>query len=187
MSNTIRLSPPLDEKTARALKTGDVIALSGEIYVGRDTAHKLIIEALDNGGKAPFDLKGAVIYYMGPTPAPPGRVIGSAGPTTSGRMDAYAPRLIAEGLRGMIGKGNRSKEVRDACARHGAVYFGAIGGAGALISQSIVSSEVIAWEELGPEAVLKLEVKDMPLVVINDTHGGDLYADGRKRYEIKGD
>jgi len=159
--------------------------LSGILYVARDAAHRRIVEALDRGEPLPFDIKGQTIYYTGPSPAPPGRVIGSAGPTTSARMDIYTPRLLAAGLKAMIGKGVRSREVRDAMKKHRAVYLAAVGGAGALISKSIVGSEVIAYADLGPEAVLRLEVKDFPAVVINDIYGGDLYTDGKAKYRIK--
>jgi fumarate hydratase subunit beta len=185
MSAVKKLSAPFTEEVARSLRVGDQVALAGVIYTARDTAHQRMIETLDRGEALPFPLAGAVIYYVGPTPAPPGRPIGSAGPTTSGRMDAYAPRLITLGLRGMIGKGNRSREVRDACGKYGCVYLGAIGGAGALLSKAVQAARVVAWEELGPEAVRELIVKDMPLVVINDTYGADLYEEGRKRYEIR--
>jgi fumarate hydratase subunit beta len=183
MTHTNSLTTPLSDKDIESLRAGDEVSLSGIIYTGRDAAHKRMIESLDQGKDLPFPIKGQVIYYVGPSPAPPGRVIGSAGPTTSGRMDAYAPRLIALGLKGMIGKGNRSREVIEACQRYNCVYFGAIGGAGALIAKSIIESEVIAWEDLGPEAVRKLKVQDFPLIVINDVHGGDLYQQGRKKYE----
>jgi fumarate hydratase subunit beta len=142
-----------------------------------------MVTALDEGKPLPFDIKWQTIYYMGPSPAPPGRVIGAAGPTTSGRMDAYAPRLIAAGLRGMIGKGSRSAAVKDAIQKYGAVYLGAIGGAGALLSRSIIKSETIAYEELGPEAVLKIEVKDFPVIVVNDIYGSDLYTEGKNDYQ----
>ena len=144
------------------LKSGDNLLLTGVIYVGRDAAHKRMVEALDQGKPLPFDIKGQTIYYMGPSPARPGRPIGSAGPTTSGRMDAYSPRLMAEGLRGMIGKGLRSQAVKDAMVKYKAVYLGAIGGAGAVISQSIKKAEVVAYEELGAEALRRLEVQDLP-------------------------
>jgi fumarate hydratase subunit beta len=137
---------------------------------------------LETGEVMPFNLQGSVVYYMGPSPAKPGQVIGSAGPTTSGRMDAYAPKLMAKGLKGMIGKGLRTPEVKEAMQRHKAVYFAATGGAGALLAQRIVANEVIAWPELGAEAVARLEVKDFPAVVVNDCHGGDLYEEGRARY-----
>ena len=159
--------------------------LVGVIYVARDAAHKRMVEALDQGNPLPFDIKGATIYYMGPTPARPGKVIGSAGPTTSGRMDAYAPRLMAEGLKGMIGKGLRTKAVKDAIVKNKAVYLGAIGGAGAVISQSIKKSDVVAYEELGAEAIRRLEVEDFPVTVVNDIYGGDLYEEGKAKYQVK--
>jgi len=180
-----RITLPLNDEILKGLKAGDNLLLTGVIYVARDTAHKRMVEALDQGKPLPFDLKGATVYYMGPSPARPGRVIGSAGPTTSGRMDAYAPRLIAEGLKGMIGKGLRSKAVKDAMVKYKAVYLGAIGGAGALISKSIKRSEVVAYEELGAEAVRRLEVKDFPVTVINDIYGGDLYEEGKAKYRVK--
>jgi fumarate hydratase subunit beta len=180
MARKIRL--PLTDEVVKELKAGDNLLLSGVIYVARDAAHKKMVEALDQGKPLPFDIKGATIYYMGPSPARPGRVIGSAGPTTSGRMDAYAPRLMAEGLKGMIGKGLRSNAVKDAMTKHRAVYLGAIGGAGALISGSIKKAEVIAYEELGAEALRRLEVEDFPVTVINDVNGGDLYEEGKAKY-----
>ena len=156
--------------------------LNGVIYVGRDAAHKRMVAALDEGKPLPFDIKGQTIYYMGPSPAKPGQAIGSAGPTTSGRMDTYSPRLMAEGLKGMIGKGMRSPDVKDAIKKERAVYFAAIGGAGALISRSIKKADVIAYEELGAEAVRRLEVEDFPVTVVNDMYGGDLYQDGKAKY-----
>ena len=184
MSEPIRLQTPLATAELIKLRAGDEVLLSGEVYTARDAAHKRMIESLDRGEPLPFAIQGAVIYYVGPTPAPPGKVIGSAGPTTSGRMDAYAPRLISLGLKGMIGKGNRAAEVVAACQKHQAVYFGAIGGAGALISRQIIAAELVAWEDLGPEAVRRLTVKDFPLVVVNDCHGGDLYTQARQQYQI---
>jgi fumarate hydratase subunit beta len=182
MSKKVTL--PLTEKTLEMLKAGDNLLLSGVLYVARDAAHKRMVETLDRGEHLPFDIRGQALYYMGPSPAPPGRVIGSAGPTTSARMDSYTPRLLEAGLRAMIGKGVRSQEVRDAMKKHRAVYLAAVGGVGALISQSIIKSEVIAYPDLGPEAVLKLEVKDFPATVINDIHGGDLYVEGKKKYSV---
>jgi fumarate hydratase subunit beta len=176
---------PLTDEILEDLKAGDNLLLTGVIYAARDTAHKRIVEALEQGKPLAFDMKGATIYYMGPTPARPGRVIGSAGPTTSGRMDAYAPRLIAEGLKGMIGKGPRSKAVKDAMVKYKAIYLGAIGGAGAIISRSIKKAEVMAYEELGVEAVRRLEVVDFPVTVINDIYGGDLYEEGKAKYQVK--
>ncbi|MFA5308825.1 MAG: Fe-S-containing hydro-lyase [Dehalococcoidales bacterium] len=177
---------PLTEKTIAGLKAGDNLLLSGVLYTARDAAHKKMIESLDKGEPLPFDIKGQTLYYMGPSPAPPGRVIGSAGPTTSARMDAYTPRLLAEGLKGMIGKGVRSQAVKDALKKHKAVYLAAVGGTGALISRTIVKAEAVAYPELGPEAVLRLEVKDFPATVINDVHGGDLYVTGKKQYSLPG-
>lgn len=177
-----RITLPLTDETVASLRAGDDVLLSGTMYVGRDSAHKRIVEALDQGKPLPFDIKGQTIYYMGPSPAKPGQVIGSAGPTTSGRMDSYSPRLMAEGLKGMVGKGMRSPAVKEAMKKYRAVYFAAIGGAGALISKAIKKSEVIAYEELGAEALLKIEVADFPVIVINDIYGGDLYEEGKAKY-----
>ncbi len=185
MTEVKKLTLPLTDEVLQGLKAGDNLLLSGVIYVARDAAHKRMVEALDHGQPLPFDIRGATIYYMGPTPARPGRVIGSAGPTTSGRMDAYAPRLMAEGMKGMIGKGQRSQAVKDAMVEYGAVYLGAIGGAGAVISRSIKKSEVVAYEEIGAEALRRLEVQDFPVTVVNDIHGGDLYHEGKARYRVK--
>ena len=175
---------PLTEETLASLKAGDNILLTGTMYVGRDAAHKRMVEALEQGRPLPFDVKGQVIYFMGPSPARPGQPIGSAGPTTSGRMDSYSPRLIAEGLKGMIGKGMRSQEVKDAMRKYQVVYLAAIGGAAALISKTIKKSEVIAYQELGAEAIRRLEVEDFPATVVNDIYGGDLYQEGKARYRI---
>ena len=180
---TYHIKAPLDNESIKKLRAGDQVFITGVIYVGRDAAHKRLVEALDQGKPLPFDLKGQTIYYMGPAPAKPGQPIGSAGPTTSGRMDAYSPRLMAEGLKGMIGKGMRSKAVKDAIKKYGAVYLAAIGGAGALISKSVKKSEVIAYEELGAEAVRRLEVENFPATVINDMSGGDLYEEGKAKYK----
>jgi fumarate hydratase subunit beta len=177
-----KVSLPLGEETLKGLKAGDDVLLSGVIYVGRDAAHKRMIETLERGEPLPFDIKGQTIYFMGPTPPRPGRPIGSAGPTTSGRMDSYSPRLMAEGLKGMIGKGMRSEAVKEAMKQYKAVYFGAIGGAGALAARSIKKSEVVAYEELGAEALRRLEVEDFPVTVVNDTYGGDLYEEGKAKY-----
>jgi len=181
---TLKIKAPLDEATIKELRAGDQVFITGVIYVGRDAAHKRMVEALDQGKPLPFDINGQTIYYMGPAPAKPGQPIGSAGPTTSGRMDAYSPRLLAEGLKGMIGKGMRSPAVKEAIKQYGAVYLAAIGGAGALISKSIKKSEVIAYEELGAEAVRRLEVENFPSTVINDRYGGDLYEEGKTKYKV---
>ena len=178
-----KLKTPLSDEDVTKLKAGDIVYLSGTIYTARDAAHKRLVDLILNGEELPFDLKGAVIYYVGPTPPKPGEVIGSAGPTTSYRMDPYAPILIEHGQKGMIGKGKRNEAVREACKKHKAVYFGAVGGAAALIAKAIKSAEVIAYPELGPEAVRKLEVEDFPVVVVNDTYGNDLYEEGRKLWE----
>jgi len=177
-----KITTPLTEEKVNILKAGDIVELSGTVYTARDAAHKKLMELIIAGKELPFNLAGQVIYYVGPCPAPPGMVIGSAGPTTSGRMDSYTPKLIEMGLRGMIGKGQRSREVIDAMVKYGAVYFGAVGGAGALISKSIRSHQVIAFEELGTEAVRKLVVENFPLTVIIDRFGNNLYDIGRSRY-----
>jgi len=182
---TVNIKSPLDEETIKKLKAGDQVFISGVIYTARDAAHKRLVEALDKGEKLPFDLANQTVYYMGPSPAKPGQVIGSAGPTTSGRMDSYAPRLMSAGLKGMIGKGNRSPAVKDAIKKYKAVYFAAIGGAGALISKSIKKAEVIAYEDLGAEAIRRLEVENFPVTVINDIYGSDLYEQGKAKYQIK--
>ncbi|HVN95693.1 MAG TPA: Fe-S-containing hydro-lyase [Syntrophorhabdaceae bacterium] len=177
-----KINAPLSDQVTRELTTGEKVLLSGYIYTARDTAHKRFMEVLKSGEKLPFETKGQVIYYCGPSPAAPGRVIGACGPTTSSRMDVYTPQLLALGLKGMIGKGKRSPAVREALKKFQAVYFGATGGAGALLAQHVISSEVVAYEDLGPEAVLKLGVRDMPLFVINDIYGNDLYEQGMERY-----
>lgn len=181
---TINIESPLDEETIKKLKTGDQVLITGVIYAARDAAHKRMTDTLDQRKPLPFALKGQTIYYMGPTPARPGQVIGSAGPTSSGRMDVYTPRLLAEGLKGMIGKGSRSAAVKEAVKKHRAIYLAAPGGAAALISKSIKKSEVIAYAELGAEAILRLEVKDFPALVINDIYGGDLYEQEKARYRL---
>ncbi|MDD5312857.1 MAG: Fe-S-containing hydro-lyase [Dehalococcoidia bacterium] len=179
---TIKIKAPLDEETVTKLKAGDQVFITGVIYTARDAAHKRLVESLDKGEKLPLEIKNQVVYYMGPAPAKPGYPIGSAGPTTSGRMDAYAPRLMAEGLKGMIGKGDRTQAVKDAMKKYRAVYFAAIGGAGALISKSIKKADVIAYDELGAEAIRRLEVENFPATVINDIYGNDLYETGRAKY-----
>lgn len=169
------IQAPVNDKEIEELQIGDSIYISGTIYVARDAAHKRMQEMLDENKELPFDLKNNIIYYMGPSPAREGRPIGSAGPTTSGRMDKYAPALLDLGLKGMIGKGKRSKDVKEAVIRNKAIYFAAIGGAGALLSKAIVKSETIAFEDLGAEAILKLEVKDFPVIVVMDSYGNDIY------------
>ncbi len=171
----IKLDTPLTREKTAGLHAGDSVLISGEIYTARDAAHKRMIETLESGGTLPFPIQDQIIYYAGPTPAKPGQVIGSCGPTTSGRMDAYAPKLIRLGLTGMIGKGLRSDEVAEAMQENGAVYFGAVGGAGALIAKSVTAAEVVAYEDLGTEAVRRLTVKDFPAVVIIDRYGENLY------------
>ncbi len=177
-----RINLPLTDASLGELRAGDKVLLTGVMYAARDAAHKRLVEALDQKQPLPFDIKGQTVYFMGPSPARPGQPIGAAGPTTGGRMDAYSPRLIAEGLKGMIGKGMRSQAVKQAMKEYRAVYFGAIGGAGALLSRSIKKSETIAYEDLGAEAILRLEVVDFPATVVNDIYGGDLYDEGKKRF-----
>ena len=174
---------PLTREEARTIKSGEQLLLSGVIYTARDAAHKRLCELVEKGEPLPFDVKNATIYYVGPTPAKPGQVIGSAGPTTSGRMDAYTPLLLSAGIKGMIGKGIRSDKVRESIVKNKAVYFAATGGAAALISRSVISSRVVAYEELGTEAVRELTVKDLPVIVINDIYGNDLYTVGQKKYK----
>ena len=178
----IKITAPLSREDARKLKSGDSCLISGVIYTARDAAHKRLCELADKGQVLPLDIKDAIIYYVGPTPAKEGQAIGSAGPTTSYRMDAYSPTLIALGQTGMIGKGKRGAEVVDAMKEHGAVYFGAIGGAGALLSKCIKKAEVIAYDDLGAEAIRRLEVEDFPVVVIIDSEGNNLYQKGREDY-----
>jgi fumarate hydratase subunit beta len=189
MSNApIILHTPFTEHSARALHAGEAVLLSGTILTGRDAAHARLVALLARGEPLPMALRDAIIFYVGPTPPPPGRPIGAAGPTTAGRMDAYAPQLIAEcGLRGMIGKGARSEAVRQACCAYGAVYFGAIGGLGALLGRCVTASEMLAYPELGPEAIYRLTVEHFPLLVVNDTHGHDAYAEGRAQYAQRAD
>ncbi|WP_456324528.1 Fe-S-containing hydro-lyase [Desulfonauticus submarinus] len=172
-----KLQTPLTEEDILKLRSGDKVLLSGLVYTARDAAHKRLFQALEKGEKLPFPIEGAVIYYVGPSPAPPGRPIGSAGPTTSYRMDTYAPKLYELGLKATIGKGKRNEAVKDALKAYKGVYFGATGGAGALLSQCIKQAKVIAYEDLGPEAIRVLQVQDFPLLVINDAFGGELYVE----------
>jgi len=183
VDNVIKIETPLTRDDARKLRVGDHIWISGVVYAARDAAHKKFIEMLDAGKELPFDIRDQVIYYVGPCPARPGQVIGSAGPTTSGRMDAYTPRLIELGLTGMIGKGARSGEVVEAMKKYGAVYFGAVGGAGALLSKCIISEEIAAFPELGPEALRRLVIRDFPAIVVIDSEGRDMYSAGRKKFQ----
>ena len=178
----ISVKVPMSRETARNLRAGDSCLLSGVIYTARDAAHKRLCELADQGKPLPFPVEDSVIYFVGPTPAKPGQVIGSAGPTTSYRMDAYSPTLIALGQTGMIGKGKRGDAVKQAMMDHGCVYFGAIGGCGALLSRCIKKAEVIAYPDLGPEAIHRLEIQDFPVVVIMDSRGNNLYESGPKAY-----
>lgn len=177
------ITVPYDEGTAKQLRSGDYVYITGTIYTARDAAHKRMYEALEQGKELPFDINHNVIYYMGPSPARQGRPIGSAGPTTASRMDKYAPALLDIGLKGMIGKGKRSDAVKQAIVRNGAVYFAAVGGAGALLSKSILSSEVIAYDDLGTEAIRKLQVKDFPVIVVIDSEGNNLYETAIEAYK----
>ena len=179
------INTPLDNKTAKTLKAGDYVYKTRKIYTARDAAHKRMDETLNRNESLPIDVNGNIIYYMGPSPAREGRPIGSAGPTTATRMDKYAPRLLDMGLIGMIGKGKRQKPVVDAIIRNGAVYFAAVGGAGALLAQRIIKSEVVAYDDLGTEAIRKLEVKDFPVIVVIDSDGNNLYEISQKKYEKK--
>lgn len=182
MSDMKRIRAPFDEATARSLRAGDRVLITGTIIAARDAAHKRLVETLSRGETLPVDLDGAVVYYVGPSPARPGQAIGAAGPTTSGRMDAYTPTLLDQGLRGMIGKGYRKPEVVEAMKKHGVPYLAAVGGAGALLSQRIKSYTVLAYEDLGPEAVAALEVEDFPAIVVIDSTGDDYYETGQAPY-----
>ena len=179
----VRLTAPFSPESLAPLRAGDRVLISGRIYAARDAAHKRLVEGLDKGQGLPVDLHGQCVYYVGPAPAKPGKVIGSAGPTTSGRMDAYTPRLLEQGLLGIIGKGNRSTAVIEAIARHKAVYFAATGGAGALLARHITGYTVLAYPELGPEALAELLVEDFPVTVVVDSLGNDFYVQGRKAYQ----
>ncbi len=179
------ITTPVSDDVIAELRAGDSIYITGYLYTGRDSAHKKLIDLVDQGQELPIDVKGQLIYYVGPTPARPGKVIGSAGPTTSYRMDSFAPTLHRLGLKGTIGKGTRSEEVRESLKTNKGVYLAAVGGAGALISKSIVEAEVIAYPELGPEAIRRVKVENFPCIVINDMYGGDLYAEGKEEYQIK--
>jgi len=175
---------PLTDETVEKLHAGDDVRLTGVIYTARDAAHRRMVEALEKGESLPFDIRGQVIYYVGPTPAKPGQVIGSAGPTTSMRLDRFTPPLLAAGLKGIIGKGGRGLAVRDALKQHKGVYFIAVGGAGALLARQIKKVDIVAYEDLGTEAVRRLEVEDFPVIVCNDIYGGDLLEEGKSRYKL---
>jgi len=186
MRDEIKLTTPLSDEDVEKLRVGDKVLLNGVIYTARDAAHKRLVEALRKGEKLPFDTKGGVIYYVGPAPARPGRIIGPAGPTTSYRMDPYTPPLLKVGIKGMIGKGTRSQEVREAIRKYKAVYFVATGGAAALLSQHIKKAKVVAYEDLGTEAIRRLEVEDFPVIVANDAKGGNLYKEAPVKYRCTG-
>ncbi|HXK81378.1 MAG TPA: Fe-S-containing hydro-lyase [Bacteroidales bacterium] len=179
---SIKIETPINDQKVKLLKIGDTVEISGYIYTARDSAHKNLVDLLKNGEDLPFDIKGSIIYYVGPSPAKPGQVIGAAGPTTSYRMDPYVEDLMKVGMKGMIGKGSRSENVINCLQKYTGVYFGATGGAAALISKKIIEAEVIAFPELGPEAIRRLKVKDLPVVVINDCYGNDLYVEGKKKW-----
>jgi len=185
LTDVKKLSTPLTDDAVAQLKAGDNVLINGTIYTGRDAAHKKLADLIAGGAELPFDLRGQIIFYVGPTPARPGNPIGSAGPTTSYRMDAYAPKLHELGLKASIGKGSRNAEVKDSLKKFKAVYLAVTGGAAALVSKSIKKAEVVAYPELGPEAIQKLEVENFPAQVINDMYGGDIYEEGRRRYERK--
>ena len=182
MAEARRITAPFDDATARSLKAGEKVLITGTILAARDAAHKRMVECLDRGEKLPVDLTGQVVYYVGPTPAKPGKPVGSAGPTTAGRMDAYAPRLMDEGLKGMIGKGYRKPEVVESMKKNGVPYLAAVGGAGALIAERIKKYTVLAWPDLGPEALAAMEVVDFPAIVVIDSEGCDYYEAGQKPY-----
>ncbi len=186
MEDYKRIVTPLTDQVVKTLRVGDRVLISGIIYTARDAAHKRLVELIERGEELPIDLRGAIIYYVGPTPAKPGRVIGSAGPTTSYRMDPYTPKLLEKGLKATIGKGQRSEEVKEALKKYNAVYFVAVGGAGALLSKRIKKAEVVLYEDLGPEAIRKLEVEDFPVIVGNDAFGGDIFKEGKEKYRRSG-
>lgn len=178
-----KITLPLTDEDARSLRAGDYVYLSGVIYTARDAAHKRMYDALENGESLPIEMKNNVVYYLGPTPARPGHVIGSAGPTTSSRMDKYAPKLLDLGLKGMVGKGKRTQDVIDAVVRNGAVYFAAVGGAGALLSKCIKKADVVAYDDLGTEAIRRLEIENLPVIVVIDSEGTNLYATAAEQWK----
>ncbi len=183
MAEVKRISTPLSDEVVAGLRAGDAVLITGVLYTGRDAAHKRLFDLIERGEPLPVDLKGQIMFYVGPTPARPGRPIGSAGPTTSGRMDAFTPRLHEMGLKATVGKGSRNEKVRESLRATRSVYLAITGGAAALVSRSIQTAEVVAYPELGPEAIRRLEVVDFPVVVVNDMYGGDLYQEGRARYQ----
>ena len=185
MNTPVKLQAPLSAEDIERLKIGDRVLLSGPLYTARDAAHKRLAAAIQKGEKLPFELEGQIIYYVGPAPPKPGMAVGAAGPTSSYRMDPYTPLLLQNGLKGVIGKGQRGKDVIQALRENRAVYFAATGGAGALIAKAITASEIIAYEDLGPEAIRKFTVSDFPVIVANDCHGNDLYLEGRGRFEVR--
>ena len=185
MSSKKEIATPLTDKVVESLKIGDEVLISGVVYSARDAAHKRLVELIDKGEKLPFDPKGQIVYFVGPSPSKPGKVIGSAGPTTSYRMNAYTPRMIEVGLKGMVGKGEMGPEVMAKMKEKKAVYFAAVGGAAALIAKSIIGNELVAYEELGAEAIRKLTVKNLPAIVAMDCHGGNIYREGISKYEKK--
>ncbi len=186
MDQYVELRPPLSDKDTDGLRAGDRVLVTGTIYSARDAAHKRLVELIRAGKELPIPLEGQIIYYLGPSPAPPGKIIGAAGPTTGYRMDPYTPELLARGLKAMIGKGRRSQEVKDAMVQHKAVYLAAIGGAGALISKCIKEVRIAAYEDLGPEAIRELRVEGLPVIVVNDVRGNDLYQEGKEKYQLSG-
>ena len=183
MAEGKKITTPLTDEVVKSLKIGDKVLISGPIYTARDQAHKKMVELLEKGEKLPFDIKGQLVYYVGPSPAKPGKVIGSAGPTTSGRMNKYAPALLKVGSKGMIGKGEMGGEVPEALKKYIGVYLATVGGAAALVAKSVTANELVAWPEMGAEAVSKLTVKDFPAIVVQDSHGGNLYVEGVKKYQ----
>jgi len=182
MTESVRIQPPLSDEDVAKLHAGDHVLITGVIYTARDAAHRRLVAALDKGESLPIDLKGQLVYYVGPTPARPGGVIGSAGPTTSMRLDPFMPRLLEHGLKGAIGKGGRGPAVREALEKHKGVYLISIGGTGALLSKTVKKAEVVAYEDLGTEAIRRLEVEDFPAIVANDIHGNDLFEQGKAQY-----
>jgi fumarate hydratase subunit beta len=184
MNKVIHLKTPLSSGDIEPLQSGERITITGILYTARDAAHRRLLELIEANKELPIPIEGQVIYYVGPSPAPPGRVIGAAGPTTSYRMDPFTPKLLELGLKGMIGKGRRSQEVKEAMIKHKAIYMAAIGGAGALMARAVKEARVLAYEDLGPEAIRELKVEKLPAIVVNDTRGNDLYIDGQKKYQI---